>query len=65
MKNGHEAACDSIERILNLLETDQLFTLTISGTESGSEKLSLFFADSMGTLYEALKEMQKQHKAEA
>ena len=65
MKNGHKAACEAIERMLELLDSDQTFKLTLTGLDDGkSEELMLFFADSLGTFYSALEEMRSNHARE-
>ena len=65
MRNGHEVACENIKKIISLLETDQIFKLTVTGLDDGqTEELLLFFADSIGTLYKAFEEMYEDHKNE-
>lgn len=65
MMNAHEIACNNIDKMLELLKTDQCFDLKLVGWDEGQPvELSLFFADAIGIFEEALKEMREQHAAE-
>lgn len=64
--DAHVVACQNIKKLRKLLENDvdvlELTVRTPNGMQSVS--LDLFYADSIGTLDEALSEMYEQHKDE-